>query len=828
MGPGNFFRLIDADQTMKLKDFLRYIRDNASPGVKVDFISASRYLRTTNTGVSTAPSVEANETMNYFDDLQALYPTVLANADWKIDEFGFVGGGLPGTQPGAYGGAVIFNLICHLLDRGIDEMQHWLSPMVYDGGGSNGLWTSLASIFTIFDHLKGGDAYVRSITPLLTSAEGMSMVVKKDQYTYVIMAAANVSRSTQPTQNFTYSFPVSEATFTDPAGVQIEYLSLDRTTVPHDILRNDLATAGLLVSPFSGNANWVADVNSMAGTAGRTYLNQNFSKYSQAYVSAMTLRNYTGSLTRSGSPFRLAVQNMRTPSIIVFRMSSGTTTPNAPSNLRASAANSTRINLTWTDNSNNETGFLIQRRIGNGSWSNLATVGANVTSFANTGLVAGTTYGYRVRANGSSGNSVFTAEATATTPAATGGSGSILREVWTGISGTTIGALTNDGRFPASPTSSNQITSFEAPTNWADNYGTRVRGFIHPSTSGSYTFWIAADDNAELWLSTNDSVGNARRIAHVPGWSSSRQWTKYPEQRSVSINLTGGQRYYIEAVQKEGGGGDNLAVAWSGPGISGPVVIAGPYLSPWTGGSVGAVVSTASIPNAPSNLRASAVSATQVNLIWTDNSNNETGFLIQRRIGTGTWGNNVIVPANTTSYAVTGLTADTSYGFRVRANGTAGNSAFTTATATTPATASNLILNPGFENNLTAWNNWQYGPLSITSDARSGTRALRCDSGTYGSGLGQNVTSSLQPNTTYTLSVWGKRVNGNQWAGAGLKLYNGDTVVMDAFVDFTSTNWEQKTITITTPAQFNHADVWVWNNPGGSLIVDDFNLRTGN
>jgi len=168
-------------------------------------------------------------------------------------------------------------------------------------------------------------------------------------------------------------------------------------------------------------------------------------------------------------------------------------------------------------------------------------------------------------------------------PAEAGGTGTILREWWTGISGTSISDLTSSPDYPDNPSGSDEPTSFEAPTDWADNYGTRMRGYLTPTDSGDYTFWIASDDAGELWLSTDDNPANTSLIANVPGWSSSRQWDKYAEQQSTSISLTGGNDYYIEALQKEGGGGDNLAVAWQGPGISQQVIV-GDYLSPWEGG----------------------------------------------------------------------------------------------------------------------------------------------------------------------------------------------------------------------------------------------------
>ncbi|SDG15314.1 T9SS type A sorting domain-containing protein [Chitinophaga filiformis] len=158
--------------------------------------------------------------------------------------------------------------------------------------------------------------------------------------------------------------------------------------------------------------------------------------------------------------------------------------------------------------------------------------------------------------------------------------GSILREYWTGISGTAISNLTSSANYPNNPTGSGQLTSLEGPTNWADNYGARIRGYIYPSATGSYTFWVAGDDNTELYLSTNENPANASRIAYVSGWTNSREWNKYSTQQSVTINLTAGQKYYIEVLQKEASGGDNVAVAWQGPGIT-QQVIAGNYLSPF-------------------------------------------------------------------------------------------------------------------------------------------------------------------------------------------------------------------------------------------------------
>ena len=96
------------------------------------------------------------------------------------------------------------------------------------------------------------------------------------------------------------------------------------------------------------------------------------------------------------------------------------TAPAAPSNLTATAISTSQINLSWNDNSSNESTFRIERSTNGGStWSTLTTTGSNTTSFSNTGLSASTTYHYRVRAENTSGNSAYTNIANATTHAVT-------------------------------------------------------------------------------------------------------------------------------------------------------------------------------------------------------------------------------------------------------------------------------------------------------------------------------------------------------------------------------------------------------------------------
>jgi hypothetical protein len=98
--------------------------------------------------------------------------------------------------------------------------------------------------------------------------------------------------------------------------------------------------------------------------------------------------------------------------------------PQAPSSLTATAVSSSGIDLTWIDNSLNESGFKIERKTeAGGTYAQIAIAGANATSYSDTGLSASTTYYYRIVSYTDFGNSAYSNEASAATPAAPAGGG---------------------------------------------------------------------------------------------------------------------------------------------------------------------------------------------------------------------------------------------------------------------------------------------------------------------------------------------------------------------------------------------------------------------
>ncbi|MES2733404.1 MAG: PA14 domain-containing protein [Bacteroidota bacterium] len=164
--------------------------------------------------------------------------------------------------------------------------------------------------------------------------------------------------------------------------------------------------------------------------------------------------------------------------------------------------------------------------------------------------------------------------------------GTILREFWANVSGQSIDATVLNVFNNTPPTSTSQLTLLEGPTSAGDNYASRIRGYIHPPVSGNYTFWIAGDNNCEAWLSTSESRAAKIKIAFVNGYTSSREWTKFPSQVSVPISLTGGKRYYIEILHKEGTSDDNLSVGWQLPSGVYERPIPGHRLSPYLPGGI--------------------------------------------------------------------------------------------------------------------------------------------------------------------------------------------------------------------------------------------------
>ena len=181
----------------------------------------------------------------------------------------------------------------------------------------------------------------------------------------------------------------------------------------------------------------------------------------------------------------------------------------------------------------------------------------------------------------------LTASSTVTvsgTVADCGASGTILMERYDGIPGNTIADLEASASYPDSPDLVRELGEFRIPQNASDNYGARISGYICAPETGTYYFWITGDNYSDLYLSPGEDASQRVRIAYVEGYTSHDGWNRYASQSSSGVELEKGRRYYVEALFKEGVGGDHMSVGWRRPGDStGDVpseVVPGSVLSP--------------------------------------------------------------------------------------------------------------------------------------------------------------------------------------------------------------------------------------------------------
>ncbi len=287
--------------------------------------------------------------------------------------------------------------------------------------------------------------------------------------------------------------------------------------------------------------------------------------------------------------------------------------PAAPDSLTATTASSNKIDLAWTDNSNNEVGFKIERKTGAaGAYVQIATAGANVTNFANTGLSPNTQYFYRVRAHNTGGHSAYSNEANATT-------------------------LPNAPKAPGS-LSATTVSQTKINLAWADSSNNESGFKIERKTGAAGTYAQIAAAGANV--------------------------TSYADS-----SLTASTAYFYRVRAHNAGGHSAYSNEANGTTLPNP-------------------------PAAPSSLTATTSGSSQINLAWTDNSNNESGFKIERKTGAaGTYAAIDTVGANITSYSSTSLDPSTAYFYRVRAFNTAGNSAYSNEANATTLSGGNLALN---------------------------------------------------------------------------------------------------------------------------------------
>ena len=428
----------------------------------------------------------------------------------------------------------------------------------------------------------------------------------------------------------------------------------------------------------------------------------------------------------------------------------------APSGLAATAASSTTINLTWTDNSSTETGFAIEHSLNGSTWTAEASVGADVTVYGDTGLAPGTTHYYRVSAFDASNSSGWSNTANASTDqvgpdaptglTAVSSSQSQIDLAWTdnannedsyridrsqdGVSFAAIASVpanstsySNTG-LPAATTYFYQVVAVNTVSEAASNIANATTGA--PPAQVDYVAYADQYGSGEVfgtYVDTHTGNGVVQQFTEKVSGGKKKDRTTYMGH-FWRFNIAGGDEVsvFTNAWRSATSDNDNFVFAWSDDDVtytdlftvsseSGSNTETGTIPNSVNGEVWIRVIDTdrtpgnsssrdslfvdhlyirvvnngpPSAPDAPSGLAAVSTGKTGIDLNWSDNSNNEDGFHIDRSADGTSWSLLVNVGTNVASYSDSGLTPDTTYYYRVRSfNGIGESANSASASATT-------------------------------------------------------------------------------------------------------------------------------------------------
>jgi hypothetical protein len=377
--------------------------------------------------------------------------------------------------------------------------------------------------------------------------------------------------------------------------------------------------------------------------------------------------------------------------------------PNTPTGLTATTQQDPQttewsVNLSWTDNSTNEEGFILDRRNSStASWTRVATLAANATSYSDTGAPADATVSYRVRAI-SDLNSAFSNVADAPTPphAPTATTSwfdahNSVRILWTDGSSVETGfdilRKTTSGAWAVVGTVSANILQYTDTST-------------QPLTTYQYT--IRAKRDALVSATSNVLSG---QTPDIPPLAPTISATAVSDTQ-INVSVTGGLRStgaYL--YRRESGTTDWTAVQnfTISAGVTvGPIAVTGldgltqyefkAHCNNSGGISPDATASATTLmpppPVAPTNLVAKALYDDEVKLTWEDNATNEKKYIVQRRLTGGTTWTTVTanVPKNSTSYNDRTVAGNTDYTYRVAASNAGGDAWSNESAAKTPVT----------------------------------------------------------------------------------------------------------------------------------------------
>jgi fibronectin type 3 domain-containing protein/regulation of enolase protein 1 (concanavalin A-like superfamily) len=443
--------------------------------------------------------------------------------------------------------------------------------------------------------------------------------------------------------------------------------------------------SNLVATPLSQttiNLTW--NDNSSDETGFKIQRSTNGGGFVTIFTTGAGATNYTDASAQAGNTYtyQIVATNASGDSAPSNAQSVTTTTPApaAPSNLVASQGPS-GISLTWSDNSNNETGFVIERKLGaGGTYAVLTTTAAGATSFLDTSVTPGQTYFYRVSATNAGGNSSPSNESSAVAPQPSSfASGDIGNPTPAGSTttiadgvdydvaagGTNIWDTSDQFRFVYKQYSGDfdvkvQIIGVNEPAAVNALVGLMARESLAANSANVFmrtygqnggTFKLGVRSTTGGTTTSNSGVGNGSypnvwvRLARV-----GNTFTGYYSANGVNWTVVSTANVAMSA---------NVFVGMAVTSRSTSNLATAQFRS---FGNTSGVVNP---PADPTNLHAMVISQTEVDLMWDDNSDDETGFRVERATGNGPFVPLATVGAGITGYSDTSVVANTTYTYRV-------------------------------------------------------------------------------------------------------------------------------------------------------------------
>ena len=526
-------------------------------------------------------------------------------------------------------------------------------------------------------------------------------------YVYRVRAVSTVGASAYSNAIIVVTLPIPPA---DPSGLTATAIS--QTSVRLDWSDNSTNETAFEIerapetSVGSGQPGTFAQVGS-AGANATTYVDNGLAVFTTYF-------------------YRVRATNLGGPSGYAGPVQVRTfdTIPTAPINLSAVTVSNTSIQLAWTDKSNNEIGFEVQRSLDGVTFTSVTTsLLANTTQYTDTGLAGNTTYTYRVRAFNSGGNSAFTNEASATTfpnpPSAPTGLTVTVPAAPSGITHLSLSwtdTSNNETGFKIERSTDDFLTV--GNTTLVTTTGANVTSFLDANLTANTTYSYRVRATNAGGDSGNSNVGSATTLPNPPAAPSTLTATALTQTtiRLDWVDNSSNENGF--KVERSLNGSTFVLVTTTGANeitfTDSGLTANTTYFYRVRGTNAGGdsapsnLVSATTLPNPPSAPTALTGQlqvltnpySLQVNLAWTDTSNNETGFKIERSTDGLTYGQITVVAAGSQSYADTTVTPDGTFSYRVVATNTGGDSATSNVVTvnTPPAAPSNARLS-GITNN---------------------------------------------------------------------------------------------------------------------------------